>query len=139
MRSGTVLLADSHWPLLEGVRSLLEERFEAVVMVTDEVSLVQAIEKLRPQMVLVDLSFPRVAKSHGNIVTLIREQSPNVTLILLSVHDEPATAEKMLEQGVTAFVLKGYLTTDLLPAIDEVRRGNTYISPAVKRHRSTSV
>ena len=139
MRSGTVLLADSHWPMLEGVRSLLEERFEVVVMVTDEVSLVQAIEKLRPQMVLVDLSFPRVDESHGNIVTLIREQSSDVTLILLSVHDEPATAERMLEQGVTAFVLKGYLTTDLLPAIDEVRRGNTYISPAVKRHRSTEV
>jgi DNA-binding NarL/FixJ family response regulator len=137
MRSGTVLLADSHWPLLEGVRSLLEERFEVVVMVTDEASLVQAIAKLRPQMVLVDLSFPRVGKSPGNIVTLIREQSSDVTLILLSVHDEPATAEKMLKQGVTAFVLKGYLTTDLLPAIDEVRRGNTYISPAVKRHHST--
>ena len=47
MNSGTVVLADSHSPMLEGVRSLLEGRFEAVVMVADESSLLHTLEKVQ--------------------------------------------------------------------------------------------
>src|SRR5437016_1951143 len=58
MRQGRVLLADSHLPMLQGVRSLLESLFAAVVMVADEGSLLETIERLDPDLVVVDLSMP---------------------------------------------------------------------------------
>ena len=131
MNSGTVVLADSHSPMLEGVRSLLEGRFEAVVMVADESSLLQTVEKVRPGLAIVDISFPRMDPNSGNIVALLRERFPELQLILLSVHDEPVAAQRMLEMGAAAFVLKRSATTDLLPAIEKVLGGATFVSPAV--------
>ena len=55
MRCGSVLLADSHSPLLDGIRSLLDERFEVVVMVADVRSLLETMEKLQPDLVIVDV------------------------------------------------------------------------------------
>ena len=132
MNSGTVVLADSHSPMLEGVRSLLEGRFEAVVMVADESSLLHTLEKVRPGLAIVDMSFPRIDPNSGNIVALLRERFPELKLILLSVHDEPVAAQRMLEMGAAAFVLKRSATTDLLPAIEKVLGGATFVSPAVR-------
>ena len=131
MNNGTVVLADSHSPMLEGVRSLLEGRFEALVMVADESSLLHTVEKVRPGLAIVDISFPRMDPNSGNIVALLRERFPELKLILLSVHDEPAVAQRMLEMGAAAFVLKRSATTDLLPAIEKVLGGATFVSPAV--------
>ena len=61
MRKGSVLLADRHSPMLEGIRSLLDERFEAVVMVADERSLLEAIERLKPVLAVVGVSLPRTS------------------------------------------------------------------------------
>ncbi len=132
MNNGTVVLADSHSPMLEGVRSLLEGRFEAVVMVADESSLLHTVEKVRPGLAIVDISFPRIDPNSGNIVAMLRERFPDLKLILLSVHDEPVAAQRMLEMGAAAFVLKRSATTDLLPAIEKVLGGATFVSPAVR-------
>ena len=132
MNSGTVVLADSHSPMLEGVRSLLEGRFEAVVMVADESSLLHTLEKVGPGLAIVDISFPRMDPNSGNIVALLRERFPELKLVLLSVHDEPVVAQRMLELGAVAFVLKRSATTDLLPAIEKVLGGATFVSPAVR-------
>ena len=132
MNKGTVVLADSHSPMLEGVRSLLEGRFEAVVMVADESSLLHTVEKVRPGLAIVDISFPRIDPNNGNIVAMLRERFPDLKLILLSVHDEPVAAQRMLEMGAAAFVLKRSATTDLLAAIEKVLGGATFVSPAVR-------
>ena len=131
MNSGSVVLADSHSPMLEGVRSLLEGRFEAVVMVADESSLLHTVEKVRPGLAIVDISFPRIDPNSGNIVAMLRERFPELKLILLSVHDEPAAAQRMLAMGAAAFVLKRSATADLLPAIEKVLGGAAFVSPAV--------
>jgi DNA-binding NarL/FixJ family response regulator len=132
MSEGTVLLADSHSPMLEGTRTLLEERFEAVIMVGDEVSLYRAIEKLQPVCAIVDMSFPCAASKHGsNILSVLHAREANLKLIALSVHDEPSVAQRALELGAAGFVIKGWAVTELLPAIDAVLAGGTYISPHV--------
>jgi DNA-binding NarL/FixJ family response regulator len=128
MKHGTVLVADNHSPILEGVRSLLEERFESVVMVADVSSLLQTAEKLRPDFVVVDVSLPVIGTK--NVVTVLRERYPDVPLIALSIHDESVAVERVLASGASAFVLKRCATTDLLPALDEVSAGRVYVSPA---------
>ena len=131
MRQGTVLLADRHSPMLEGVRNLLEGCFQAVVMVADEASLLQAVQRLQPACAIVDISLPCSNADADNIVSLVHRRAPDLKLIALSVHDERAVAERVLELGALGFVVKGSAVTDLLPAIEAVMSGQTYVSGSV--------
>jgi DNA-binding NarL/FixJ family response regulator len=132
MEHGTVLVADSHSPMLEGVRSLLGERFESVVMVSDETSLLRTAEKLQPDLVIVDISFPMTGTK--NAVVVLRERFPDIRLIALSIHDESVAVERVLASGASAFVLKRSATTDLVPALEDVSAGRVYVSPAARCH-----
>jgi DNA-binding NarL/FixJ family response regulator len=129
MRQGCVLLADSHLAMLEGIRSLLESRFAAVVMVSDEESLLETIERLDPDLVVVDLSMP--VKEGTNVVRQLIGRFPQLRLITLSVHDEPAVATQMRDAGVAGFVLKRTAAMDLIPAVQAVLGGESFVSPAV--------
>lgn len=130
MKHGTVLVADSHSPMLEGVRSLLEERFESVVVVADENSLLQTAEKLQPDLAIVDVSFPVTGPK--NAVAVLRKRFPGIQLIVLSIHDESVAVERILASGASAFVLKRCATTDLVPALEKVSAGRVYVSPAAR-------
>jgi DNA-binding NarL/FixJ family response regulator len=129
MKLGRLLLADCHPDMLEGIRSLLGPLFEAVVMVADEASLLQAVETFEPHLTVLDLSLP--ASGGGNIARRLRKRYPGLKFIVLSVHDELTVVEEILGAGASGFVLKRAAGTDLLPAISEVLRGGTYVSPAV--------
>ena len=130
MRKGCVLLADSHLGLLQGVRSLLESRFAAVVMVADESSLLETIERLDPDLVVVDLSMP--VEEGTNIARQLMEHFPGLRLIALSVHDEPTVAARIRSAGVAGFVLKRTAATDLIPAVEAVLAGGAFVSPSVR-------
>lgn len=131
MRHGTVLLADRHSPMLEGVRSLLEGCFQVVVMVADEASLFQAVQRLQPVCAIVDVSFPCSDRDVSNIVSVLRQRAPDLKLIALSIHNERTVADRVLELGARGFVVKGSAVTDLLPAIEAVMSGKTYVSASV--------
>jgi DNA-binding NarL/FixJ family response regulator len=131
MRHGRVLLADSHLLMLQGVRSLLESLFAAVVMVADEGSLLETIERLDPDLVVVDLSMP--VNDGTNVVRQLMGRFPRLRLIALSVHDEPAVAAQMRSEGVAGFVLKRTAAIDLIPAVEAVLGGGWFVSPAVSQ------
>ena len=65
-------------------------------------------------------------------MSLLHKRVPGLKLVVLSVHDERAVVERVLELGATGFVLKRSAVTDLLPAIDAVLLGGTYVSPGVQ-------
>lgn len=114
-----VLLADRHHGLTEGVRGLLETAFGTVVMVAEEASLLEAADRLQPDVAVVDLS---LAQDSGlGWLRTLRERCPGLKVIVLSVHDEQAVRRAAMEAGADAFVLKRLISTDLLPAIDLVR------------------
>jgi DNA-binding NarL/FixJ family response regulator len=130
-----VLLADRHHRLMEGVRGLLETEFDVVVMVSDEVSLCESATRMKPTVVLVDLS---LTPGDGlGLVRRLRERFPELNLIVLSVHNEPNVSRAILEAGANSFVLKSSIATDLLPAIDAVLAGETYVSPRAARGPSS--
>jgi two-component system secretion response regulator SsrB len=130
VKHGRALLADGHLGMLGGAHSLLEALFETVLMVADERSLVDAAATFRPDLVVVDLSLPR--EGEANVARRLLERHPDLRLIVLSVHDEPTVADQMLSAGVAGFVLKRAAATDLVPAVEEVRRGGVYVSAAVR-------
>jgi DNA-binding NarL/FixJ family response regulator len=128
MKRGKVILADTHQNMLAGVRTLLESMFATVFMVADEASLLEAAEKIGPDLIVADLSLPVTREI--NIARRLHKAFPAIKLIILSVHDERDAINECLEAGAAAFVLKRSAVNDLVPAIEAVQRNATYISPA---------
>lgn len=128
MKQHKVLLADRHKNMLAGVRSLLENMFEKVFMVSDEASLLEAVEKLEPDLIIADLSLPVTVEI--NIARRLNKVSPEVKLIILSVHDESIAISECMNAGAAGFVLKRTAANDLIPAIEAVLHGKRYISPS---------
>ena len=118
MKYGCVILADSHLGMLGGVHSLLEASFESVVMVSDERSLVEVIEKIHPCLLVVDLSLPD--SGEANVAKRLHNAYPNIPLIILSVHDEPIVADEVRTAGAAGFVLKRNAGTELLSVVRKV-------------------
>jgi DNA-binding NarL/FixJ family response regulator len=131
MKHGRVILADRHQEMLEGLRGLLETMFETVVMVADKDSLFEAVEKLEPDLAIVDLSLP--ISGEINIARQLKDRFPGLKCIVLSVHDEEKVIEQVLSSGAAGFVLKRTAGTDLIPAVAKVLEGHTYVS-AVAKH-----
>lgn len=115
--------------MLRSIGDLLEPGFEIVGMVEDAKTLLKAADILKPDIAIVDLSLPVAGKD--NIARLLKDRNPELKLIVLSVHDEPAVVNEALAAGALGFVLKRSAAWDLIPAIQEVLEGRTYVSPAL--------
>ena len=129
MRQGRIILADKHSNMLAGIRRLLEDEVETVLMVADEVSLHHALETHSPDVVVADLSLPTATKT--NIAWVLKKKFPKLKVIILSVHDEKAVLDDVMAAGVEGFVLKHRAVIDLIPAIRGVLQGSKYISPDI--------
>lgn len=135
MKLEKVLLADNHQNMLAGVRTVLESTFDMVFMVADEASIIEATEKIQPDLIVADLSFP--VSKEMNIARRIKKSFPDVKLIILSVHDEPTAVKECLDAGAAGFVLKRTAVNDLLPAIKAVQSHKQYVSPSVRESSSS--
>jgi DNA-binding NarL/FixJ family response regulator len=122
-----VLLADKHSNMLGGIRRLLEDEVETVLMVADEISLYDALGNFRPDVVIADLSLPVSTKQ--NIAWALKKKFPNIKVIILSVHDEKSVVDDVMAAGAEGFVSKHRAVIDLIPAIRGVLQGCKYISP----------
>ncbi len=130
MENNCIVLADEHQNVLEGLRGLLETAFGGVVMVADQASLIQALQKIKPKLAILDLSL----LGHGDLNTTseLNKRFPNVKIIIISDYDEPGVVSEVMSSGVSGFVLKRYAATDLLAAVESISEGGKYVSPAVE-------
>jgi DNA-binding NarL/FixJ family response regulator len=128
VKKGKVLLADIHQNMLAGVRTVLENIFEKVFMVADEASLLDAADKIKPDLIIADLSLP--VTSEINIARRQNKNFPEIKLIVLSVHDESSAINECMEAGAKGFVLKRTAVNDLVPAIEAVMQDDSYVSPS---------
>jgi DNA-binding NarL/FixJ family response regulator len=136
MKLEKVLLADYHHDMLGGVRTLLEGIFERVHMVADEASLLEAIEKIRPDLVIADLSFPVTREL--NVIHRLRGLFPEVKLLVLSVHNGEVAMQDSFDAGAVGFVLKRTAVDDLVQAIETIRQGSRFLSPSVSDNDNNS-
>ena len=127
MRQGRVILADQHPNMLGGIRRLLEDEVETVLMVADELSLCHTLENFNPDVVVVDLSLPISTKT--NVAWMLKKKFPRTKVIILSAYDEKSVVDDVMAAGVEGFVLKHRAVIDLIPAIRGVLQGSKYISP----------
>jgi DNA-binding NarL/FixJ family response regulator len=129
MSERRALLADDHPSMLAAVRGLLQGKFATIVMVADETSLLEAVPRMEPDLVVVDLSLP--VRGHVNIVRSLFSRFPSLRVIVLSVHDEIPAVSQALSTGAAGFVLTRTAAVDLNAAVDAVLRGETYVSPGL--------
>lgn len=123
-------MADSHLGMLEGLRDLLEASVDVIYMVVNEKSLVDAVARAAPDLIIVDLSMP--VASEANVVRLLRRLRPEIPVIVLSVHDDQAVLHECLAAGAKGVVLKRTAVIDLVPAVETVMKGGNYVSPSIR-------
>ena len=99
--------------------------FDSVIMVAEETSLLNAVKNLRPELVLVDLSFP-VSGGTG-VAAFLRQHAPGVKFIVLGTEDAPEIIDACMAAGASGYVLKGNAGKDLIKAVEIVRSGVTYV------------
>jgi two-component system response regulator NreC len=127
-----VMLADDHVLVRQSLKSLLErEGFQVVGEASDGQEAIRKVESLRPEIAVMDISMPIL-----NGVDAARELSrsfPKTKAILLTQHDENQYISEALEAGVKGYVLKSQAASELVQAIEQVSRGQVYLSPGVAR------
>ena len=129
MNKPRVLLADDHRILAEGVRGLLEPEFELVGIVSDGRELVAAALKLRPDVVVADISMPSL--NGIDAAAQIRQADIPCKVVFLTMQRDVSYAGRAMEAGASGYVLKHSAHDELLKAIREALRGQTYVTPLI--------
>jgi len=124
-----ILLADDHLMLLEAFKALLEPDFEVVGMVSDGRTLLDEFQRLRPDVVLLDVAMPLLNGLDAG--RRLKAQSRAVKLIYLTMNPDPQLASEALRLGASGYVLKSSAVEELKQAIDEALRGRSYITPLI--------
>jgi DNA-binding NarL/FixJ family response regulator len=131
MKHPTVLLADDHRIVVDGIRSLLKDDFDLVDVVTDGLALVESVRRLRPDVVITDLAMPQM-----NALDALRELSRlgiQTRLIVLTMHADAQLATEAFRLGASGYLLKNSAGEELLMAIREVLAGRAYLTPLITR------
>jgi DNA-binding NarL/FixJ family response regulator len=129
MSAARILLAEDHPTMADRLAELLCQEFDVVGVVSDGVALVQAARTLDPDVVVADISMPRL--NGLKAVEQLRNEHCRAKFVLLSVDPEEALAKRALAAGASAFVVKTFAGTELSEAITAALSGKTYISAAV--------
>ena len=130
MKKPRILLADDHKIVLEGLRALLEPEFELLGSVTNGRDLVAECERLQPDVIVADISMPLL---NGIEATQqIRERRWPAKIVLLTMHPDATYATRAFEAGASGYVLKHAASDELVTAIHEALRGETYVSVAMR-------
>lgn len=130
--SVSVLLADDHQIVRQGVRVLLEhEGFEVVSETSDGREAVEAAARLRPSVAVVDFVMPLL--NGLDAAVQIQRQSPSTRAILLTMYTEDQYVLEAFRGGVRGYVIKTQAAADLVQAIREVQRNALYVSPGISR------
>ena len=124
-----MLLADDHRMVAEGLRSLLADDFDLVGVVEDGRSLLAEAARLRPDVVVTDITMPQL----GGLEALerLRRDHPAIRVVILTMHQEPVYARRALALGAAGYVLKHAAAEDLMRAIHEAHAGRIFVSPEV--------
>jgi two-component system, NarL family, invasion response regulator UvrY len=126
-----ILIADDHTVVRKGLKQVLLEAFKSaeIVEVTDAESLVNEAINGKWDVVITDLSMP--GRSGLDALHQIKQQSPKLPVLILSIHPEDQYAIRALKAGAAGYLSKDMASEELVNAVQRVLLGKRYISPAV--------
>lgn len=126
-----ILLGDDHSLILEGIRRLLQSHYEVVGWADNGKALVEAAERLTPDVVVLDVSMPIL--NGIDACSKIKKALPKTRFVFLSMHSNPIYLRKAFEAGAAAYVLKSGAAEELLTAIQAATMGRTYVSSGFRQ------
>jgi DNA-binding NarL/FixJ family response regulator len=131
MRRPRVLLADDHQMLLDALKELLEPKYEVVGLVCDGRALLKVSEKLRPDIIVLDIAMPQLNGLDAG--RQLKQSMPSVKLIFMTMNEDPYLVGESFRAGASAFLLKQAAGLELDEAITEVLRGGSYVTPSAAK------
>lgn len=131
MKKLRLLLVDDHTVVREGLRSLLagDLRFEVVGEAADGLSALAAVDRLQPDVVVVDVSLPGM--NGAQVTRRLKDTQPAVRTLALTVHEEGGYLRSLLDAGASGYVLKRSAASELMRAIEVVGEGGTYLDSSI--------
>lgn len=126
----TVLIADDHPLIGEGIAALLRPEFEVLGVATDGWQLLEVAERLRPTVITLDISMPKLNGMEA--ARQLRKVCPDAKLVFVTQEVDLRYLKAALHVGAKAFVAKHAATGEILLAVRQVLQGGTYITPLLE-------
>jgi len=125
----TILLADDHAVMRQGLRALLEAEtdFSVVGEAADGLEALKQVERLGPEVLVIDLKMPGL--NGLEVVRQVRQRHLATRVVILSMYDDEPHVLEALRHGAVAYVVKGATAADLITAVREAAAGRRYLSP----------
>lgn len=137
MERPTVLLADDHVIVADGLRSLLKDDFELVGSVADGVALLEAAERFRPDVIVTDLAMPRM---HAlDVLRELQFRALPSRVIVLTMYADAQLAMEAFRLGAFGYLLKSAAGEELIRAIHGVSAGCAYLTPSITKDVMSAV
>ncbi len=129
MTKPRLLLADDHALVLDGFHKLLEERYDIVGHAEDGRRLLEAAQRLEPDVVIADISMPGL--NGIDAVRQLRKVAPRTKVIFVTMHADPAYVSAAFRAGASGYLLKRSAGSELIQAVQSVLQGHSYVTPLV--------
>ncbi len=126
-----ILIADDHTLVREGIAAMLRlhDDMEVVGEAANGKEAIDKVDELRPDLVLMDIAMPGLGGLEATVT--IRKQHPHVKIIVLSQYDDREYVNRFLKAGVSGYILKEAVGSDLVAAIRAVMNGKSYLYPSI--------
>ena len=132
-----ILLADDHTILLEAFRKLLTPAFEIVGAVSNGRALLEAAKKLKPDVVVLDISMPGL--NGIEVCRQLQPRLPDTRWVFLTVNEDPDLAAEAILLGASGFLLKNSAASELFSAIQQAIEGRCYVTPLLTKGQPMGV
>ncbi len=125
----TLVLADDHIVVRQGLRTLLEAQrdFRVLAEAGDGLEAVRLVEQFKPEVLVVDLMMPGI--SGLEVARQAKRIAPHTRVVILSMHANEAYVMEALRTGACAYILKESTSEELVRAVREAAAGRRYLSP----------
>ena len=129
MKKHSVLLVDDHPILLEGMKNLIRDPFEVTHTATSGLAALDYIKSAEFDLLITDYEMPGITGLE--LVKAARIAQPEIKIIVLSMHDDPAVVKELLRSGVSGYILKKDTYKNLTDALQKVMEGKRFLSDEV--------
>jgi two-component system response regulator NreC len=128
-----ILITDDHGVIRAGLRALLAgiPEIEVVGEASDGLEVLRKVEKLKPDIVLMDLSMPNMGGIEAT--RQLSQVEPGVRVLILTVHEDEGLLKEVIRAGAAGYIIKRAVEDELIHAIRVVARGDMYVHPSMTR------
>ncbi len=126
-----ILIADDHAMVRQGIAAFLRmsDEFEVIGEAADGVEAIEAVKKKKPDVILMDISMPRLGGLEATLE--IKKIAPDAKVLVLTQYEDNVYIRRFFKAGASGYLLKKAVGEDLLTAIRAVRQGKIYVHPSI--------